>query len=58
MNISIKSANISIQKSDRKLLIDNNYIPLHIVNGRLDNIYAINRNKFNYLKNKIMKYRK
>jgi len=33
LNISIKSTNISIQKSDRKLLVDNTYLPPHIVNG-------------------------
>lgn len=58
LNISIKSANISIQKSDRKLLVDNNYIPLHIVNGKLINPYTFNGYKFNYLKNKILKYSK
>jgi len=58
LNISIKSANISIQKSDRKLLVDNVYIPPHIINGRIINPYSIGGNKFNYLKNKIFKYYK
>jgi len=35
LNISIKSGNISIQKSDSKLLIDNIYLPIHIENGQL-----------------------
>ena len=52
LNISIKSANISIQKSDRKLLVDNNYLPPHIINGKLVNPYNVGGNKFNYLKNK------
>ena len=37
LNISIKSANISIQKSDRKLLVDNIYLPPQIIDGRLNN---------------------
>jgi len=41
LSISIKSANISIQKSDSKLLVDNNYIPLHIINGKLINPYNV-----------------
>jgi hypothetical protein len=32
LNISIKSANISIQKSDSKLLVDNNYLPFSTKN--------------------------
>jgi hypothetical protein len=58
LNISIKSANISIQKSDRKLLVDNNYIPLHIENGYIIRPYDVNGYKFKYLKNKILKYSK
>lgn len=53
LNISIKSANISIHKSDRKELVDNIYLPPHIINGTLINPYNINGNRFNYLKNKI-----
>ena len=56
LNISIKSTNISIQKSDRKLLVDNIYLPPHIFNGKLMNPYNIGGFKFNYLKNKIFKY--
>ena len=58
LNISIKSANISIQKSDRKQLVDNIYIPLHITNGQLMNPYNMGGWKFNYLRNKIIKYSK
>jgi len=50
LNISIKSANISILKSDRKQLVDNIYLPPHIINGKLINQYDLNGNKFNYLK--------
>jgi hypothetical protein len=58
LNISIKPAHISIQKSDNKSLVDNVYIPLHIVNGRLDKSLGVGGNQFNYLKNKIFKYSK
>jgi hypothetical protein len=51
LNISIKSANISVQKSDRKELVDNIYLPPYIVNGKLINTYSVGGNKFNYLKN-------
>jgi hypothetical protein len=51
LNISIKSTNISIHKSDRKLLVDNVYLPPQIVNGRIVNPYNIGGSKFNYLKN-------
>jgi DNA polymerase type B, organellar and viral len=55
LNISVKSANISIQKSDRKQLVDNIYIPLHISNGQLINPYNNGGWKFNYLRNKIIR---
>lgn len=58
LNISIKPAHISIQKSDNKVLLDNIYVPLHIVNGRLDKSMNIGGQQFNYLKNKIFKYSK
>jgi hypothetical protein len=58
LNISIKSANISIQKSDSKVLVDNIYLPPHIVNGTLINPLSVGGSQFNYLKNKIMKYNK
>lgn len=51
LNISIKSANISIQKSDSKVLVDNIYLPPHIVNGRLVNPLNVGGSQFNYLKN-------
>jgi DNA polymerase type B, organellar and viral len=57
LNISIKSANISIHKSDRKELVDNLYLAPHIVNGKLINLYNIAGSKFNYLKNKILKHK-
>lgn len=57
LNISIKSANISISKSDRKLLVDNVYLPHHIINGKIIPPYNVGGNKFNYLKNKILKYK-
>lgn len=48
LDISIKSANISIHKSERKELVDNIYLPPHIINGTLINPYSVN-----YLKYKI-----
>jgi hypothetical protein len=54
LNISIKSANISIKKSDNKLLVDNIYLPPHIENGQLIEPLNIGGNRFNYLKNKIL----
>jgi hypothetical protein len=58
LNISIKPAHISIQKSDNKVLLDNIYLPPHIVNGKLDKPMHIGGKHFNYLKNKIFKYSK
>jgi DNA polymerase type B, organellar and viral len=43
LNISIKSANISIVKSDRKLLVDNIYLPPQMNNGVLVNPYYSQR---------------
>jgi len=57
LNISIKSANISITKSDRKVLVDNIYLPPHIINGKLIVPYSGGSSQFNYLKNKILKYK-
>jgi len=56
LNISIKSVNIFIQKSDSKLLVDNNYIPLHIINGRLNKPFNVGGRQFNYLISKIFKF--
>ena len=53
LNISVKSANISIIKSDRKLLVDNIYLPPHIENGQLIDPLNIGGRQFNYLKNQI-----
>jgi hypothetical protein len=58
LNISIKSSNISIVKSERKALVDNIYIPPVMNNGVLVNPYSIGGVRFNYLKNKIFKYNK
>lgn len=41
LDISIKSANISIHKSDRKELVNNIYLPPHIINGRLIRPYDV-----------------
>ena len=51
LNISIKSSSISIQKSDSKVLVDNIYLPPHIVNGRLVNPLNVGESQFNYIKN-------
>jgi hypothetical protein len=57
LNISIKSTNISITKSDRKELVDNIYLPPHIENGQLMEPLNVGGSKFNYLKSKILKYK-
>ena len=48
LDISIKPANISIHKSDRKELVDNIYLPPHIVNGQLIRPYDVTGSSFNY----------
>jgi hypothetical protein len=48
LNISIRSANISINKSDRKELIDNIYLPPHIEKGKLIEPLNVGGRMFNY----------
>ena len=55
LNITIKSTHVTIQNTGNKKIVNNNYIPLNIINldHRLDN-----RNLFIKLKNRIIKFLK